>query len=416
MDCVKTFWPGSSRMFDNLSFCSASPMMASMQILVVPQEFKGSLSAREAAEAIARGLRRALPDAELDLLPLADGGPGTVEALVEATGGRLHEADAHDPLGRPVPARWGALGERGAGDGGAAVIEMAAASGLVLLGPGERDPRRASTFGTGELLRAALDAGYRRVIVGVGGSATNDGGAGLAQALGARLLDAEGIELPAGGGALSRLGRIDVAGLDPRLRESEVTVAADVTNPLCGPEGASLVYGPQKGASEAVARELDAALAHYADIVLRDLGVDVANVPGAGAAGGLVAGLIAFCGAEVRPGFGVVAEAVGLDDRVRRADLVVTGEGRLDRQTAFGKTTAGVARTAREAGKPVVALVGSIEGGSAGEAARPFDAVFALTPDFASPDDALSLPAELLSAASEAAGRWVVGKEGGRER
>ncbi|OGO50835.1 MAG: glycerate kinase [Chloroflexi bacterium RBG_16_68_14] len=377
-----------------------------MRILVAPQEFKGSLTAKEAAEAIARGLRRALPEAELDLLPLADGGPGTVEVLVEATGGRFFQADAHDPLGRPLRARWGALGGRGEGT---AVIEMAAASGLALLRPEEHDPRRASTFGTGELLRAALDAGYRRIIVGVGGSATNDGGAGLAQALGAHLLDARDRGLPPGGAALARLARIDVAGLDPRLREAEIVVVTDVTNPLCGPEGASLVYGPQKGASEAVARELDAALAHYAEVVRRDLGVDVAEVPGAGAAGGLAAALIAFCGAQVRPGFEVVAEAVGLAGRVRRADLVVTGEGRLDRQSAFGKTTAGVARAAREAGKPVVALVGSVEGGPQGEVARPFDAVFALTPDLAPPDEALARAAELLSAAAEAAGRWVSG-------
>ena len=372
-----------------------------MHVLVVPQEFKGSLSAREATEAIARGLRRALPDAEYDLLPLADGGPGTVETLVEATGGRFFEADAHDPLGRPLRARWAALGGR---DAPTAAIEMAATSGLALLEPEERDPGRTSTFGTGELLRSALDADYRRIIVGVGGSATNDGGAGLAQALGVRLLDVEDRNLPPGGAALAGLEHIDTAGLDSRLSQTEVVVAADVTNLLCGPEGASLVYGPQKGASEALARELDEALARYAEVIQRDLGIGVAGVPGAGAAGGLVAGLIAFCGARVRPGFDVVAEAVGLRDRVAQADLVVTGEGRLDRQTAFGKTTAGVAHMAREAGRPVVALVGSVEGA---EAARPFDAVFSLTPDLASPDDAMAHAADLLSTAAEAAGRWV---------
>ena len=378
-----------------------------MRILVAPQEFKGSLSAREAAEAIAVGLRRALPDVEFDLLPLADGGPGTVEALVEASGGRFHEVSVHDPLGRPVRARWGALGAPREHSTPTAVIEMAAASGLALLRPQERDPRRASTFGTGELLRAALDAGQRRIIVGVGGSATNEGGAGLAQALGVRLLDAEGSDLPPGGAPLARLARIGAAGLDPRLGQAEVIVAADVTNPLCGPQGASLVYGPQKGASEEVARELDAALARYAEIVRRDLGVDVADVPGAGAAGGLAAGLIAFCGAQVRPGFEVVAEAVGLADRLARADVVATGEGRLDRQTAFGKTTAGVARAAREAGKPVVVLVGSVEEGYEEEAAGLFDAVFALTDGGLSLDDAIARAAGLLSAAAEAAGRWA---------
>ncbi len=384
--------------------------MTPMRILVAPQEFKGSLSARQAAEAIGRGLRRALPDAEIDLLPLADGGPGTVDALVEATGGRFVSTEAHDPLGRLLRARWGVLGGR---EASAAIIEMAAVSGLALLGREERDPERTSTFGTGELLRAALAAGHRRIIVGVGGSATNDGGAGLAQALGARLLDAGGVELPAGGAALVRLALIDVSALDPRLEDSEVVVAADVTNPLCGPEGASMLYGAQKGASEAVARELDAALAHYAEIVRRDLDIDVANVLGAGAAGGLGAGLIAFCGARVLPGFEVVAEAVGLVEHVRQADLVVTGEGRLDRQSAFGKTTVGVARYAREAGKPVVALAGSIEGGSTGEAARPFDAVFALAPDLASVEDAMARAADLLSRAAETAGTWVAEREPG---
>jgi glycerate 2-kinase len=370
-----------------------------MRILVAPQEFKGSLTAHAASEAIVRGLRVALPDADLDLLPMADGGPGTLEVLVEATGGRFFDADVRDPLGRPARARWSALG-----DGRTAIVEMAEAFGPVLVRAEERDPRRATTYGTGELLRAALDAGYRRIIVGVGGSATNDGGVGLAQALGARLLDAGGHELPPGGAALARLARIDPSALDARLRACEFTVAADVTNPLCGPEGASLVYGAQKGASDDVARELDVALAHFARIVRRDLGVDVAETPGAGAAGGLAYGLLAFCGATLRSGFEVVADAVGLPERVRAADLIVTGEGRLDRQTAFGKTPAGVARAARAAGKPVVAVVGSMAGPEG--AAVAFDAVFALTPDHASRDEALSRAAELVTQASEGVGRW----------
>ena len=365
-------------------------------ILVAPQEFKGSLTAREAAEAIARGIQRALPDAEIELLPMADGGPGTVEALVEATDGTYLHADTHDPLGRPLRARWGASADT-------AFIEMAAASGLTLLAPDERDPRRATTAGTGELLRAALDAGYRRLLVGVGGSATNDGGAGMAQALGARLLDAAGDELPPGGTALAELAGIDIASLDPRVREAEVIVAADVTNPLCGPQGASLVYGPQKGASPAMAGELDAALAHYAGVVQRDLGIDLAGIPGAGAAGGLAGGLIAFCGAEILPGFEVVANAVGLAERLLRADLVITGEGRLDSQSPYGQVTAGIARDARTAGTRVVAIAGSVSGD---EAARPFDNVFALTLDPAQPDEAMARAAELLADAAEAAGEW----------
>jgi glycerate kinase len=374
--------------------------MAQMRILVAPQEFKGSLTAKEAAAAIARGLRRALPAAPIDALPLADGGPGTVEALVDATGGSYREATCHDPLGRPIVARWGVLG-----DGATAAIEMAGASGLLLLSEAERDPRATSTFGTGELVRAALDAGHRRIIVGAGGSATNDGGAGLAQALGALLLDADGGDLPSGGAALASLARIDVSGLDARLADCDVTVATDVLNPLCGPDGASLLYGPQKGATAEVARALDAALAHYAAVIERDLGIDVRDVRGAGAAGGLGAGLIAFCHAQVRPGFEVVAEAVGLSQRIARADAVITGEGRLDRQTGFGKTPGGVARAARRAGKRVIAVVGSADPG----AAAAFDAVYALTDVAASTADAIERADELLEGLAESAGHDLRG-------
>jgi glycerate kinase len=376
-----------------------------MRILVAPQEFKGSLTAREAAEAIAEGLRRAMPEAELELLPVADGGPGTLDALVDATGGTCLESTVQDSLGRPVRARWGALG----GSEHVAVIEMAAASGLTLLTPSERDPYHASTYGTGELLRAALQADHRRIIVGVGGSATNDGGAGAAQALGARLLDENERELPPGGAALARLDRIDVSRMEPALADAEITVATDVTNPLCGPEGASLIYGAQKGASEAGARDLDAALAHFSDVIRRDLGIDISNVVGGGAAGGLAAGLVAFCGARIRPGFDVVAEAVGLADRVAQTDAVVTGEGRLDRQTAFGKTTAGVSRLARAAGKPVIAIAGSVEGG-AGDA---FDAVFTLTPLVASQEEAIRRARELLEQVAERTARWLAGRLAG---
>lgn len=373
-----------------------------MRILVAPQELKGTLTGQQAAEAIGRGLHRALPHAEIDLLPLADGGPGTAEALVEATGGRYHESDVHDPLGRPLRARWGALGS-----GATAVIEMAAASGLVLLRPDERDPRRASTYGTGELVRGVLDAGYRRIVVGAGGSATNDGGAGATQALGARLLDKDGVDLEPGGAALARLERIDVSALDARLRETDIVVATDVTNALCGPDGASMLYGAQKGASDAIVRELDAALAHYAEIVRRDLGVDVADVPGAGAAGGLAAGLIAFCGATVQPGFDVVAEAAGFFERLAHADAVVTAEGRLDRQSAFGKTVAGVANAARATGKPVVAIAGSVV---EREATLQFDAVFAIVPDLAPLDEAMSRAAELVEQAAQRAGAWLASR------
>jgi glycerate kinase len=313
-------------------------------------------------------VRQALPDAEVDELPLADGGPGTVRAIVRAADGELRSTRVSGPLEEPVEAEWGLLAD------GTAVIEMAAAAGLVLVPETRRDPCVATTFGVGELVRAALDALSRRIIIGLGGSATNDGGAGLAQALGVLLLDAEGRELPPGGSALSRLDRIDASGLDARLAETAVVGATDVRNPLLGPEGASAVYGRQKGASPEVARELDAALARYAEVIERYVGVSVADVPGAGAAGGLGAGLIAFLRAEIRPGIEIVAEVVRLRERIRRADVVITGEGRLDGQTRYGKTVAGVARIAKEEGVQVIAVPGSL--GEGWESLRPlFEAI-----------------------------------------
>lgn len=332
-------------------------MALDMRIVIAPQEYKGTLTAPEAAAAMAEGARRALPDAELTIIPLADGGPGTVEAIVGAASGSIRLARVQGPMLTPVDAAWGML------DDETAVIEMASAAGLVLVPEAERDPRVASTYGVGELVRAALDAGCRQIIVGLGGSATNDGGAGMAQALGVRLLDAEQRELPPGGAALARLDRIEASGLDSRVAAVNVLGATDVRNPLCGPEGASVVYGPQKGASPEIARELDAALRHYAEVIERDLALSVTDVPGAGAAGGLGAGLIAFLRASIRPGIDVIAEAVRLPQRIRGADVVLTGEGRLDGQTAFGKTVAGVARLAVAEGVPVIAVPGSLGDG-----------------------------------------------------
>ena len=331
-----------------------------MRVLIAPQEFKGTLSAVEATSAVAEGLAGAFPDWQRDLLPMADGGPGTVDALLAALGGEKRAAPAHDPLMRPVEASWGLL------PGGRAVVECAAASGLWRLRPEELDARAATSFGTGELIVAALDAGCAELIVGLGGSATNDGGAGVAQALGFRLLDTAGRDLPPGGAALSRLDRIDAAGAHPRIRRVRCLGATDVTNPLCGPSGAAAVYGPQKGADAAAVAELDAALARFAAVIKRDLGVDVRDRPGAGAAGGLGAGLLAFLGAELRSGAEVVGRAAGLEARIRAADLVITGEGRLDGQTAFGKAPQYVARLARAAGKPVVCLAGSLGPGHEG--------------------------------------------------
>ncbi len=327
-----------------------------MRIVVAPNAFKGSLSALAAAKAIGDGIRLADPDADLTLVPIADGGDGTVDALVAGADGQHRVLRVRGPLTDPVDADYGVI------DGGkTAVIEMAKAAGLALLPQDKRDPRVTTTYGVGELLQHAYDGGARHFIVGIGGSATNDGGAGMAQALGYHLLDAQGHELPPGGLALQHLARIHVGGVHANWTDAQVDVACDVTNPLTGPSGASAVYGPQKGATPEMVAELDAALKHFAEIIRRDLGVDVEPLPGAGAAGGLGAGLVAFTGARLRPGAEMVMEALNLDDRIKGADLVITGEGRLDSQTArFGKGPAAVARHARKAGIPVVGLAGGI--------------------------------------------------------
>ena len=326
-----------------------------MRIGVAPNAFKGTLTATQAAACIERGLKAAMPGVTVVAVPVADGGDGTAAAVVGATGGRLVRSRVRDPLGRPVTAAWGLTG-----DGRTAVIEMAAASGLALLAPAGRSPLVTSTFGTGELIRRALDRGAGRVLVGIGGSATNDGGTGMARALGARFLDRRGRDLAQGGGALVNLEHIDMTEIDPRLRNVEVEVACDVDNPLTGPRGASRVYGPQKGATPAMVRRLEAGLARLAAVLRRDLGIDVETVPGAGAAGGMGAGMMAFAGARLRPGAALVIEAVGLADRLRGCDLVITGEGRMDAQTACGKAPAGVARVAAALGIPTIAICGSL--------------------------------------------------------
>jgi glycerate kinase len=371
-----------------------------LRILVAPQELKGSLSALEAAEAIARGLRRALADAAIATLPLADGGPGTLDALAAARGGVLRYVAVSDPLGRPVQARYGLIDDT-------AVIETAAANGLVLLRPEERDPARATTYGAGELIRAALDAGCRRLLLGIGGSATNDGGAGMAQALGFRLLDAHGAAIGRGAAPLAQLARIDAAGADPRLREAGFEVAVDVQNPLCGPQGATAVYGPQKGVQPEQVAALDAALRRLGETIERDLGVPVLDLPGAGAAGGLGAGLVGFLGARLRPGFAIVAEAVGLEARIAASDLIVTGEGRLDAQTPFGKTIAGVAALGKQHGVPVVALVGGIAPEFDPAAVAGLTAAVALTSRPLSLDEAQQDAAALLAGVAEQLGRLV---------
>lgn len=328
-----------------------------MKIVIAPDKYKESLSAPEVAGCIRDGFHAVFPDADIVLLPVADGGEGTVDALVAATGGSLVTRRVTGPLGEAVDAVTGRTGD------GVAVIEMAAAAGLALVSPDRRNPLLATTFGVGELIRAALDDGARRFIVGIGGSATNDGGAGMLQALGVRLLDADGRDLARGGGALENLAQIDVSGLDPRIAECAVDVACDVDNPLVGPHGASAVFGPQKGASPGMVATLDLNLARFAAILERTLGRSVAHMPGAGAAGGLGAALHAVLNARLRPGTEIVMAALDIDRVVADADLVVTGEGRIDGQTIHGKAPMGVAAAAARHGRPVIAIAGSLGAG-----------------------------------------------------
>ncbi|GAC1620492.1 MAG: glycerate kinase [Ktedonobacteraceae bacterium] len=326
-----------------------------MRVVIAPQALKGSLTAEEVGQAIALGVQAVYPQANIDVVPVADGGEGTAQALVDATGGKLLWHTVTGPLGMPVSAFFGLLG-----DGRTAAIEMAASAGLPLVPSAERNPRITTTYGVGELLLAAIEHGCRHFIIGIGGSATNDGGAGMAQALGASLLTEQETEIARGGAALTTLSRISIEQLDRRLQDCVIEVACDVTNPLCGPTGASAVYGPQKGATSEMVIELDKALDHYAQILERDLGCAVRDIPGAGAAGGLGAGLIAFLHATLRPGAQLVLEAVNLEDALRTADLVITAEGQIDEQTAYGKSVGAVATLAKRYGLPVLALAGGL--------------------------------------------------------
>ena len=373
-----------------------------MKILVAPQAFKGSLGAFQACDAIRDGIRQVFPGAEVCISPMADGGDGTLEVLVQGTNGKTFSSWVTGPLGEPVEALWGVLG-----DGLTAVIEMARASGLALVSMEKQDPLVTTTFGTGELIRRALDEGYREFIVGVGGSATCDGGAGVAQALGAKLLDAEDKELPVGGAALARLHRVDIDGMNPRISQSRIQVATDVTNPLCGPEGTAAIYGPQKGATPAIVQELDQALVHYAEVLKRDLGVDVKDVPGAGAAGGLAYGLMAFLKAKLRPGVDVLAEAIDFRSRLQGVDLVITGEGQIDGQTAYGKTIMGVASRAHALGIPVVAVTGGLASDYQSIYQRGVASVMSITPRPMALDVSIENAYQLVSEATERALRMI---------
>ncbi|MFC3025277.1 glycerate kinase [Vibrio zhugei] len=326
-----------------------------MKIVIAPDSYKESLTALGVAEAIESGFKQIFPDASYIKLPMADGGEGTVQSLVDATGGHIIHCYVTGPLGTPVEAFYGVLG-----DGHTAVIEMASASGLQHVPMAQRDPRITTTYGTGELITAVLDRGIQHIIIGIGGSATNDGGAGMAQALGINMRDHHGKEIAHGGGALHTLAQIDMSGLDARLATTHIEVACDVDNPLCGPRGASQVFGPQKGATPDMVKQLDDNLAHFAKVMQRDLGQDVKDLAGAGAAGGLGAALLGLLQATLKPGIDIVMEAVDLATHVADADLVITGEGRIDSQTIYGKTPAGVARVAQAHHCPVIGIAGSL--------------------------------------------------------
>jgi glycerate kinase len=374
-----------------------------MKVVIAPQGFKAGIPGLEAAQAIARGVIAAVPDAEIVLAPVADGGDGTLHALVDGTGGKVFTSMVSGPLGPQLEALWGVMG-----DGRTAVVEMALASGLALVPQRRRNPRLTTTAGTGEIIREALDAGYTRIIVGLGGSATNDGGAGMAAALGARFMDAEGRSLPPGGSSLARLDRIDVSNLHPGLQGATIIAATDVTNPLCGPEGASAIFGPQKGANAEMVRELDAALANYAQVVTRDVGRDVSGVPGAGAAGGLGAGLMAFAGATLQSGIDMVCEILGFDALLQGADLVITGEGRADRSTVFNKAPVGVARHANTHGVPTVLLAGSLGPGYEELYEHNVASVVCIADRPMNFEASLSRSAELLESAAERTMRLII--------
>jgi glycerate kinase len=344
-----------------------------IRFLIACDSFKGSASSKQVGEAIREGILRVMPSAQVEVVPVADGGEGTVQALVDATGGRLVTVTVTNPIGEKVEATFGILG-----DGQTAVIEMAAASGLTLIPPEKRNPWVTTTYGTGELIKAALEHGCRKIIIGIGGSATNDAGAGMAQALGVKLLDEDGNQIGFGGGELGRLRRIDMSGLDKRASEAEFIVACDVDNPLTGERGASYVYAPQKGATPEMLPKLDSNLRHFAEIVRQQLGIDVEHVPGAGAAGGLGAGLMAFLKAKLKRGTEIVFELVKLEEKIASADIVITGEGQIDAQTVFGKTPIGVAKLAKRYGKPVIAIVGSIGEGADSVHSHGIDAIFSI--------------------------------------
>lgn len=374
-----------------------------MRILIAPDSYKNALSALEVAKSLKSGLQKVFQDAEFEILPMADGGEGTVEALIDATQGDIITARVHDPLMRPVESSFGITG-----DGITAVIEMASASGIQLITSGERNPWITTTYGTGELILAALDRGCRDIILGIGGSATNDCGMGMAAALGVKFLDHAGNSVGPGGGMLAEVTRIDISGLDNRIKETKIMVACDVTNPLTGPSGAAHVYGPQKGADPEMVKKLDSNLKKFSDLIMEQLGNDVGKIPGAGAAGGLGAGLIAFLDGELVEGVPAIAAKTGLEEAVAKADIVITGEGGIDFQTQFGKTPYGVAQVAKKYGKPVIAVAGTIGKGVDELYSKGIDAVISILDRPLSLEEAIEETPALLEATGERIGRLLI--------
>ncbi|SHE85687.1 glycerate kinase [Thermoanaerobacter uzonensis DSM 18761] len=327
-----------------------------MKILIAPDKFKGSLSAFEVANNIEKGILKVFPKAVIEKVPMADGGEGTVESLVDATGGKIIKTNVKDPLFRDIESFYGILG-----DGKTAVIEMAAASGLYLLKDYERNPMITTTYGTGQLIKHALDKGCRKFIIAIGGSATNDGGTGMATALGVKFYDKDGREIGLGGGELSKIYSIDISNLDERLKECEFIVACDVANPLIGENGASRVYGPQKGATKEMVEVLDKNLEHYGELLEKYFNKKIIDVEGSGAAGGLAAGLMAFLNAQLKSGIEIIIETLKLEEKIKEADIVISGEGKIDFQTAFGKTISGIAKLCKKYNKPLIVIAGTVE-------------------------------------------------------
>ena len=367
-----------------------------MKFILAPDSFKESMTAKEACISMENGIRKVFKDATCIHVPMADGGEGTVDALIESTNGNLHEVEVTAPLGNKVKAKFGILG-----DGKTAVIEMAEASGIHLVKLEDRNPLLTTTFGTGELIKYALDMNIERIIIGLGGSATNDGGVGMLQALGASFKDSDGKEIAFGGGVLKDLCTIDLSGFDKRIYDVKIEVACDVKNPLTGENGASFVFGPQKGGNKETLEELDSNLKHYAEVVKRDMGKEIDKVEGAGAAGGLGAALIGFCNGKLESGIDLVIKHSNLEDKVRKSDFVFTGEGSIDFQTKFGKTPIGVAKVAKKYNIPVIAFGGRIGEGIDELYSLGIDSVIGITPGVISLDEALSKGKENLEISTE---------------